>query len=87
MIKKLFALLSTVSVSLASQNHPDVTFYNPLPIINFVPDLFLDLYWKTLRPLAENHPLPFASARTKVIQDVGCPICKVGVAGTQVFNT
>ena len=87
MIKKLFALLLTVSVALASQSHPDVMMYNPLPIINYVPDLFLDLYWKTLRPLVVAHPLPFASAGTKVVEGVGCPICKVAVAGTQLFNT
>ena len=84
MIKKLFALLSTLSLALAS---PLVTAFNPLPIINYPIDIVMDLFFKTIRPLVLDHQIQIWSAGTKVIQDVGCPICKVGVAGTQVFNT
>jgi len=47
----------------------------------------MDVFFNKVRPLMLDHQLQIGSAGQKVIQDIGCPICKVGAAGTQVFNT
>ena len=46
----------------------------------------MDFVLKHIVPFVVEHPI-IGPSGTKVLQDIGCPICKVGVASTQVFNT
>lgn len=56
-----------------------------MTVIDYPQDRLGDVFFDYLLPFIQKHPL--SSTGNTIVQGIGCPICKVGIAGTQVFNT